>query len=315
MAELLSLTLAAVTPAAEGTLLFEFRATPGERPLPPFEPGAHLSLLLPSGIERQYSLCNDPDERGRYVVAVKREAEGRGGSREMHGLRPGQALRSRPPANHFPLAPAPAPVLLIAGGIGVTPIVAMAHRLARDRRPFRLVFLARSRREAAFLDTLRDLAGAGLTLHFDDEAAGFYDLAGLLAGADPAAHIHCCGPAPLMDAVRSAAAAWPEDQLHFEYFANATEAHTEGDRPFTLVLARSRREVAVGAAETPLEALLREGIDVDYSCTEGTCGTCITRVIEGGVDHRDAVLMPGEKASNIVLCCSRAKGDRLTVDL
>ncbi len=317
MADLLSLELRAITLAARGIWLFEFRAAPGQGDLPRFEAGAHLSLLLPSGLERQYSLCNDPAEAGRYVVAVKREEAGRGGSREMHeALRPGQVVRARPPANHFPLSDQAGEILLIAGGIGITPILAMAWTLSREGRPFRLVYLARSRAEAAFLEELPDLVPPGrLTLHFDDEAASLCDIPALVGGAVDGVCLHCCGPKPMMDAVRTAAADWPEDRRRFEYFSNDQPASVEGDQPFRLVLARQGREIDVGADETPLEALLREGVDVDYSCTEGTCGTCITRVISGDVDHRDAVLMPGERADHVVLCCSRAKGALLTIDL
>lgn len=317
MSSHLSLELIEITPLTRDISLFEFRAAHKQGELPPFTAGAHLSLELPSGLVRQYSLCNDPAEAGRYVVAVKREDGGRGGSREMHTvLRPGDILKSRAPTNHFPLAPAPAKALLIAGGIGVTPIMAMARSLVREGRPFHLLYLARSRAEAAFVDEIQVFGAKNtIQLHFDDEAGGLFDLKGLLALLGPEVHLHCCGPTPLMNAVRAAAEGWAEDRLHFEFFVNDKAASEEGDQAFTLELSRSKRSVEVAAQETPLAALLRAGIDVDYSCSEGTCGTCITRVLEGEVDHRDAVLSPTEKAKNIVLCCSRAKGKKLVIDL
>lgn len=286
--------------------------------LPPFTAGAHLTVTLPSGLRRAYSLHNPPSEAGRYRIAVQREAAGRGGSIEMHErVQPGDMLTVSAPRNLFALAPE-GPALLIAGGIGITPLLAMAAQLIDEGRPARLVYLVRQMEDAAFLDEIEALAARGLevTIHADaGDPTRAYALAGLLATVPDETHVYCCGPAGLMAGVAAAGAHRPPERLHFEHFSNDEAAPRKADAGFIVRLARSGRSLSVGAGESILDALLGQGLDIDYSCNEGTCGTCITRVLAGGIDHRDKVLLPQERADHIVICCSRATTPELTLDL
>ncbi|WAC25599.1 PDR/VanB family oxidoreductase [Ancylobacter sp. SL191] len=286
--------------------------------LKPFTAGAHLTVTLPSGLRRAYSLHNPPSEAGRYRIAVQREAAGRGGSIEMHErVQPGDTLAVSAPRNLFALAPE-GPALLIAGGIGITPLLAMAAQLRDEGRAARLVYLVRQSEDAAFLDEIEALAARGLAveLHADGgDPARAYPLADLLATVPDDTHVYCCGPAGLMTAVAMAGAHLPTERMHFESFTNEEAAPRAGDAGFVVRLARSGRTVAVAAGESILDALLGQGLDIDYSCNEGTCGTCITRVLAGGIDHRDKVLLPQERADHIIICCSRATTAELTLDL
>jgi len=319
MSEHLILKVRAIAELTPRIRSFELVPTARGETLPGFTAGAHLTVHLPSGLERQYSLCNDPAERHRYCIAVQREEDGRGGSREMfRDVHVGDAVTVGLPRNHFPLHEDDAgePVL-IAGGIGVTPILAMARRLAAAGRRFSMLYLARDPESTAFAEEFSTFAamGAEIRIHHDGgDPARAFDLAGFFRSLPEAAHVYCCGPAGLMAAV-AALGEGRGERLHFEHFANDDAAPRSGDRAFTVVLARSGREIAVPADRTILEVLLEAGLDVDYSCTEGTCGTCITRLIDGEPDHRDLVLLPEERDGNVVICCSRAKGERLTLDL
>lgn len=252
------------------------------------------------------------------MIAVLNEAGGRGGSREMHeAVAPGQVLTISAPANNFPLARGDHPSLLIAGGIGITPILSMARTLAAAGAPFRLVYLTRAREETAFLEEIGAPPLASLTtLHHDGGIRERqFDLRNLLA--EPAGrHVYCCGPAGLMAAVKSETAHWPAETAHFEYFSGVDTGLKEGDRPFTVTLARRGRSIEVGAKQSILDALLDAGIDVDHNCREGVCGTCIVRAIEGDIEHRDSVLSDAEKkAGDIAICCSRALTPRLVLDV
>jgi ferredoxin-NADP reductase len=273
---------------------------------------------LPSGLERQYSLCNDPAERHRYVIAVQHEEAGRGGSEEMfRAVHVGDVLAVGPPRNLFPLHDGEEAAVLVAGGIGVTPILAMARHLAAAGRPFSVLYLSRDPEATAFAEEFAGLAAAGVpvTVHHDGgDPARAFDLGGFLAALPDTAHVYCCGPAGLMAAV-AALGAGRGERMHFEHFSNADAAPKGGDRPFVVTLARSGRDIEIPADRSILDTLLEAGLDIDYSCTEGTCGTCITRLVSGEPDHRDRVLLPGERHDHIVLCCSRARGDRLVLDL
>lgn len=286
--------------------------------LPPFAPGAHVTVHLPSGLRRAYSLHNAPSEPGRYRIAVQREAAGRGGSRELHErVQLGDVLAISAPRNLFALAEA-GPALLIAGGIGITPILAMATHLLEEGRPARLVYLSRREEDAAFLDEIAGLARRGLEVvtHFDGgDPLRTYDLATLLASVPQGTHVYCCGPEGLMAAVERAAVHLPGEAVHFERFANEQAGARDSDAGFTVRLARTGKTVQVAAGQTILDALLGQGLDIDYSCNEGTCGTCITRVLAGEADHRDKVLLPQERETHIVICCSRARSDELVLDL
>lgn len=301
---------------AEGVCSLELHSQDGEL-LPPFEAGAHIDLVLP-GVVRQYSLCNDPAERHRYLVGVLHEPQSRGGSRCVHEqLREGDALQISHPRNLFPLSPEAPHSVLFAGGIGITPILAMAEQLAREGRSFELHYAVRSASRAAFAERLRAASyAARVRLHVDTAGRPALDFASVLRDAGEASHLYVCGPRGFIDAALAGARrlGWAEARLHTEYFSAAP--HAPGDA-FDLVLARSGRVVRVAAGQSAVAALGDAGVEVPVSCEQGICGTCLTPVIEGEPDHRDSFLTPEERSRNdcFTPCCSRAKTARMTVDL
>lgn len=305
--------------AAQGIVGLELAALDGAR-LPAYDAGAHVDVHW-GGYVRPYSLCRPYRPGGAYVVAVQREAAGRGGSRELcDSVRAGDVLRVSPPVNRFVLADGAAPVRLIAGGIGVTPLLCMAAELAAAGRPFRFAYLARSRRRMAFLHELRALCGDDLRLHVGDEATGRADLTDLVGAPAPGGKLYVCGPAGLIDAVQATALArgWLPENLHAERFSLPPGAG-EGadDAPFDVLLARSGQRVHVPAGVSAVQALREAGIEVPVSCEQGACGVCLTGVLEGVPLHRDVVLTEAERAGNAVFlpCCSRAVSSTLTLDL
>ena len=298
---------------APGIWEFTLTAEDGSA-LAPFEPGAHIGVETPSGAMRQYSLVNDGRAPDRYVIALKREPDSRGGSRSMvEETEVGGVLRADAPANSFPLAEAPA-YLLIAGGIGIAPIRAMADRLDAEDRPFRLIYCTRSAAEAAYLDEMRARFGDRLTVHHDGgDPDAFYDFWDEFA--EPAdIRIYCCGPKALMEEIRAVSGHWPEGRVQLEDF-RPVEAVRPDDRPFEVLLHRSGQTVSVPADLPILEALRGAGIRVPSSCESGVCGTCKTGLIAGEADHRDKVLLDEERADFIMLCVSRARSGALTLDL
>ncbi|MEU8955651.1 PDR/VanB family oxidoreductase [Streptomyces sp. NPDC048518] len=284
--------------------------------LPPWEPGAHLDLVLPSGLVRQYSLCGDPEDSSSYTVATRLIAAGqggRGGSLEVHErLREGVEVEVRGPRNRFPLADA-ASYVFVAGGIGITPILPMLRAVEAAGAPWRLLYGGRSRGSMPFLEEVEKLGGAGrgrVTVVAEDED-GLPDVAAFLAGAAREAAVHVCGPEPLMDAVD---AALPEGcTLHLERFSPRADA--EGNTAFEVELRRSGRTVAVAADTTVLAAVRAALPDTAYSCEQGFCGTCQQRVVEGEIDHRDELLTDGERAGSMLICVSRVRGERLVLDM
>jgi vanillate O-demethylase ferredoxin subunit len=308
------------TREAQGVFSYEL-VSADDRPLPPFSAGSHIDVEIPGGFARQYSLCNDPSQSHRYQIAVLREIAGRGGSAAMHEqVHEGTLLQISLPKNHFALAHDAKRSLLLAGGIGITPILCMAERLAHAGADFELHYGARSHERMAFRGRIADSAFAARThFHFDDGAADQrLDLAGVLAGPAPGTHLYVCGPKGFMDAVLSTARAngWPEAQLHWEFFA-AEAPPADGDTPFQVQLASSGRVVDVPAGTSCVRALEAAGVYIPVSCEQGVCGTCLTRVIEGTPDHRDLYLTPDEQAAGdqFTPCCSRAKTPRLVLDL
>jgi len=302
--------------AATGVIELELRARDGSA-LPPFAPGAHIDIALPNGLSRSYSLKGDPAQTDRYVVGVGLDPKSRGGSAFVHRqLRVGDEVEVRPPLNHFPLVDEAEKVVLIAGGIGITPMVAMARELARRGANFALHYAVRSPNRAAFLDELRGYT-PGLDLHVDEAAGGPCDVAGIIAGLPRGAHVYCCGPAPMMAAFEAATVEMPDDQVHVEYFAPKPVETTGEDGPFTVELKASGKTVEVGADESILTAVARVGITVESSCEDGICGTCETRILEGTADHRDSVLTKSEQdaGKTMMICVSRCKGDKLVLDL
>jgi vanillate O-demethylase ferredoxin subunit len=289
--------------------------------LPAFTAGAHIDLHLPGGLIRQYSLCNPPGDAGVYRIAVLRDAASRGGSQAVHdALTVGTELSISAPRNHFELATAAPHHLLLAGGIGITPLWAMAEQLARRGGSFALHHCTRSRERTPFVEVLAASAYADrVQHHFDDgEAAQKLDIAATLQRSPAGTHLYVCGPQGFMDAVLSAgrAAGWPEERLHREYFAAAPVDHTN-DGGFELELASSGRVIPVRADQSALAALLAAGLDIPMSCEQGVCGTCLTGVKAGTPEHRDQYLTDEEQAANdqFLPCCSRSKSARLVLDL
>lgn len=308
--------------AAEATdiQIFELVAADGS-PLPAFSAGAHIDVHLPNGIIRQYSLCNDPGERHRYLIGVLRDPASRGGSQAMHdSVHEGDLLQISGPKNHFPLAHEAQHSLLLAGGIGVTPILCMAERLAISGAEFEMHYCTRSPERTAFLQRIRNSSFASrVQMYFDDGAAAQrFDLAKVLAAPEPGTHLYVCGPKGFMDAVLATArsSGWPETQLHYEFFA-AELQQSDGDTAFEVRLASSGRTLTVAANQTVTTALAAAGVEVPTSCEQGVCGTCLTRILAGEPDHRDAYLTPEEQAANdqFLPCCSRARSPLLILDL
>lgn len=308
-----------ITREAADINTFEF-VDPSERALPSFTAGAHVDVHLPNGMMRQYSLCNYPRERGRYVVAVLRSAAGRGGSVCMHdAVQEGDELTLSLPRNHFPLQEDAKRHVLIAGGIGITPMLAMARRLSEIGADYTLHYCARSPDKTAFHELLTSAPFIQNTrFHFDngDPTQGL-DLRALLAQVAAGTHVYCCGPTGLVKAVAAASAHWPDNTVHFEFFAVDATAPAGTHQPFEVAIASTGAVYQVAADQTLLQVLLAQGHEIDSSCEEGLCGTCVVEVLDGQPDHRDLVLSTREKQSNgvIVSCCSRAKSQRLTLNL
>jgi ferredoxin-NADP reductase/nitrite reductase/ring-hydroxylating ferredoxin subunit len=293
-----------------------FALAPLSGALPDFEPGAHIDVHLPNGLIRQYSLTNGPEARGEYVLGVKREPQSAGGSQAMHeALAVGDVIAISAPRNNFPLAREGAHHLLIAGGIGVTPLLSMARHLTARGRAFALHHFVRSADHAAFAD---DLAALGAKLHagLSPEATAAALMA-LLAKRPENGHVYICGPGPMLEAARAIAekAGWPEGTIHFEYFGNATAR--DDTSSFMIDLARSALSLTVPPGKTIVEVLRENGVAIDTSCEQGACGTCLTTVLDGEPDHQDVFLSKAERASGACMmpCVSRAKSARLTLDL
>jgi phthalate 4,5-dioxygenase reductase subunit len=305
--------------AARDIRCFELRM-PGGEDVPAFEAGAHVCIRTPSGDLRHYSLCNDPQERDRYVIAVKRESQGRGGSRSLvDNVQVGDVVPVKLPENQFALDERARSLLLVAGGIGITPMLSMARALlAEGGRDFRLIVLTRDAQSTAFLDELQSPPLARhVTIHHDGgDPARALDLWPLLEkpGALHGRHVYCCGPQGLMDSVRDMTGHWSAAAVHFESFGADTRVRAD-DKPFELVLARSGLRLNVPVGRSALQVLREHGVKVISSCESGTCGSCRTTLLDGQADHRDLVLLDEEKASQVMVCVSRAVGDALVLDL
>jgi tetrachlorobenzoquinone reductase len=316
----IQLRLHSVTFKAEGVIELDLREPAGGR-LPPAGCGAHIDLHLENGLIRSYSLCNATRDTDRYLIAVGLDANSRGGSRYLHERAcVGSIMTVTAPSNSFPLVEDAKHSLLIAGGIGVTPLWSMAQRLVELGRSWEMLYAARSHRTAAYvseLEKLAHLSGAKLHLHFDDVEGGPATLGAALAKIDSAAHAYCCGPAPMIDAFRTAAQArLCDEQIHVEFFKAAQPVELSGGS-FDVRLQRSGRVLRVNANKSILDTLLEADVEIPYSCMEGICGSCQLKVIEGIPDHRDSVLSNRQRDANdvIIACCSRSKSDVLTLDL
>ena len=293
---------------------------PNGRDLPRFAAGAHIGLRIAEDTWRDYSLWNDPAERRRYCIAVLRDKTGAGSQQWHERARVGESVEVSLPRNHFPLVEDAAHYLLLAGGIGITPIMAMIAELKRRRASFQLHYCTRSPEKAAFRDEFDLLAAMGkVVFHYDggDPAKGV-DVAALLREPRPGTHLYYCGPAGLMRAAAAASAHWPSGTVHCEYFsgpAAAPPARVENDRPFRVRLASSGAEYEVPVGEKIIDVLRGNGVAVRTSCELGYCGACLTGYLAGDPDHRDPILGEVARQTHMLICCSRAKSDELVLDL
>jgi ferredoxin-NADP reductase len=295
----------------------------GGQSLPAVRPGAHIDLRLGAGLSRSYSIVGTAGAPSRYEIAVAKDPNSRGGSRYVHEvLRVGDEIEVGAPRNLFELVTDAPHSVLIAGGIGITPIWAMAQALERMGRPWTLHYAARSRVHAAYLAEIEALAGGSavgrLRTHFDDETGGApMDVAAAVAAAPADAHLYCCGPAPMLAAYELAAAQRPADRVHLERFATAAAPQTTARQGFDVVLNRSGQRLTVPADKSILDVLLDHGIDAPYGCMQGVCGMCEVAVLGGTPDHRDQILSESDRVSNtkVMVCCSRSLTPALTLDL
>jgi vanillate monooxygenase ferredoxin subunit len=306
---------------ADGVVRLELTDRRGME-LPEFTAGAHIDVEVTPSLTRQYSLCNSPRERYRYVIGVLREQLSRGGSQAVHdSLQVGHTVRIRAPQNHFALDPAASRYLLFAGGIGVTPILAMAEHLSESAKPFELHYCARTRARAAFVRRMElSSLAARVHLHFDDgPREQRLEIKEVLGSAADHAHLYVCGPPPFNEYVLQSARAsgWPEARLHRESFAASTTNAVSADGSFEVQLRSTGEILTVPVGRTIAQVLHEAGVNVAVSCEQGICGTCLTRVLQGEPDHRDEFLADAEHLRNdqMTLCCSRSKSARLVLDL
>ncbi len=299
---------------ADGILSYCLQPLAGEC-FPAFTAGSHVKIDLGEGLARSYSLLNSPDESNRYEIAVQLDPASRGGSRRIHDtFRPGQVIDIACPENFFALREDAAHSVLIAGGIGITPLLSMIARLDALGRSWELHYAARTRRRAAFLERLEHRPSVKF-YGTDETEGGELDLARVMRAASAGAHFYCCGPEGMIASFKAETARVPPAQVHFEYFSADTEAAVDGG--YRLELARSGKCIDVQAGETMLDALLNAGVNIGFACSEGICGTCRVKVLDGEPDHRDLFLTDAEKASNesVMVCCSGARSRSLVLDL
>lgn len=296
---------------------FELISCDGE-PLPPFKAGAHIDVHMHEGLIRQYSLANCSSEQHRYIIGVLNDPQSRGGSRYMHEqLQPGQRIKISEPRNLFALDEQLEHAILCAGGIGITPILAMAKELKRLNKSFKLFYFVKTRDALAFQEDLAQL-GEAVNLHIDDEAETHCNLALEIAQPNPSHHVYVCGPQGFMDFVIRTAQqqSWSETNIHKEHFS-APAIDTSDDGSFSLKILKTGQLIQVAQDQTAVQALEAAGVHVPVSCEQGICGTCLVKVIEGEVDHRDLYLTEEEQAANdqFTPCCSRAKSKMLVIDV
>lgn len=320
--ESLRLRVQRITSEAEGIQSYELVCAEG-RALPAFEAGSHVEVHVPGGFQRHYSLCNDPEETHRYVIAVQRDERGRGGSLAMHTrVREGDVLTVGAPRCDFPLLYARS-YLLVAGGIGLTPLLAMARVLQRQPWPWHLHYCTRSPERTAFRELLASPALAGhVTVHHDGgEPTRALDVKALLATRAPGTRLYCCGPASLMRAVREACTqhGWPREKVHFEAFSaeGAGAFGAQADSAFEVIVRSSGACLPVPPGQSVLQVLRSNGLRVPSVCETGTCGTCLTPVLEGQPEHRDTFLPEAQRTAcrTMLVCVSRARSRTLVLDL
>jgi ferredoxin-NADP reductase len=311
----LSVVVASIEEVAEGVNLYAFRQDDGGT-LPAAEAGAHIDVFLPGGLVRQYSLLNWGPTPDHYEIAVKRQGDGRGGSRTLHdSLRVGAELAIGSPRNNFPLVEMADDTIFIAGGIGVTPLWSMAGRLNEIGRPWLMHYFCRSPADVIMPHEMRSRGERINTTFSGQGSRSSSAIADIVAAAPVGAHFYCCGPLTMLKDFEAATAHLPDDRVHVEYFTSDVEVTTEGG--FMVELARSGLRLEVRPGQTIVQVVVGAGIDVLSQCTQGYCGTCETRVLSGTPDHRDVVLTRAEKASNttMMICCSRSLTPKLVLDL
>lgn len=321
-AQTLQLMVRQVRFEGRGINSYEF-VDPEGHTLPPFTAGAHLDIHLAGGVIRQYSICNAPRERHRYVIAVLRDERGRGGSKALHEqLRVQDIVRVSLPRNNFRLVGDARRVVLIAGGIGVTPLKAMAHELDDAGIDYEMHYCAKDATCAAFAEEFEPMRESGrLHFHFDngDPASGL-DIPKLLGAPGEGEHVYYCGPVGFMKACADAAGHWPTGTVHFEHF-KAPEREQDSDAAndaldsFTVRIASTGQEIEVSKEETIADALLQAGVPMETSCCAGLCGTCKVRYLSGDVEHNDCILSDDEKTEFLTACVSRATSKVLVLDL
>ena len=316
----LALKLVKKTQEADDIFSFEF-ADPKGKELPPFSAGSHIDVHIADGLTRQYSLCNDPTESHRYVIGVLRHADSRGGSRAMHDdLKVGDVVAISAPKNHFPIDHSAKRFLLFAGGIGVTPILCMAERLSNVDADFSMHYSARSVRRAAFLGRIQKSAFAKrVAFHFSDGPPGqLLDVHAELDRVDPNTHIYVCGPVGFIELITATARekGWSDAQVHQEYFSGEVQS-VDLNVPFDVKISSTGKVIHIAKEKTVVSALAEHGIEIPTSCSEGVCGTCLTRVLDGEVEHHDRFLTAKERSLNdqFTPCCSRARSPMLVLDL
>jgi vanillate monooxygenase ferredoxin subunit len=309
----------AKTAEADSITSFELIAMEGE-PLLPFSAGSHIDVEIKPGLIRQYSLCNDPQERSRYLIGVLRERESRGGSIALvEGVSIGDVIKVGEPRNNFALQQTAKRAILLAGGIGVTPILCMAEQLANCGTPFEMHYCTRSKKRAAFHARIIESRFAdSVQFYFADEGRRV-DLDRILGKPEAGHHLYVCGPNGFIDVVLEKArlAGWPANAVHREFFTAAENSARYREKPFVIEISGTGRRLRVDPDKSVAEVLSASGFDISISCAQGICGTCITRVIRGIPDHRDMILTDDEKARNdqFAPCCSRSMSDVLVIDL
>ena len=314
----LSLFIRQIRLEANDTLSFDLAAPDGGE-LPAFTAGAHIDIQIPGGPRRSYSLTGNTSRRDRYRIAVRHARDSRGGSRWLHeSARVGMALEVHGPRNQFELSENAPFTVLVAGGIGITPLLPMAARLSELKRPWALHYTTRLKRDVAFERELRTLESMGhgrVHVHCTAEGDARLDPAGITRQAPPESHFYVCGPQGLIDATLEACASRPPRHVHHERFHATQAAATDGS--YELVLARSGRRLPVAAGRTMLDTLLEAGVNVPFSCTQGICGSCRIEVLDGEPDHRDDYLSDEERRARrcVMACCSGSRSAELTLDL
>ena len=315
-----TITVRVARKSTEALGICRFELLPVEGELPSSTPGAHIDVHLPNGLVRQYSVCNGPGESDRYIIGVLKDPGSRGGSTAIHEVAEGDLLKVSAPKNHFPLDASAKHSVLVAGGIGITPMLSMAEWLSASGESFELHYCVRSRDRAAFVERMSARPYADkVHLHFDDGEAGQkFDAESILATPRPGVHLYVCGPTGFMTWVldTAKAKAWPAANVHREFFGAPAQDHS-ADGSFDIKIASTGKILRVAAGETVVHALAAVGIHIETSCEQGVCGTCLTRVLEGEPEHKDMYLTDDEKAANssFLPCCSRAKSSCLVLDL